>query len=368
MRSLLYKLVLFLFCLSAPLIAADAVYDLSATLATDAQTIALVGGKSVKLKSVRNKGDRVLFIDTLPQANWGHPAFIRIVDAEGKLREEIKTDRPPVEMGQVLSHPLQALDGKVPTFAVKDLDGKYKVEEPERYYALLINGRAELRHWNDLSFLYRTLTTVYGYKKENIWVADSAFKSRNADLDGDGWEDIQYGSTLGEIRNVIAELASKIQENDHLVLVINDHGSTRDGESTLVLSDGEMGAREFGELLKTLPVKTLLAVYEQCFSGGFVRPTAGGHRVAMAASTDSEYSFASMDLMFNEFLYHVIAAFAHQTHEGTPLSADRDRNGEITAQEAYAYAVAHDMRRESPFMESGANAGSAQRIGLGFIR
>ncbi|MCB0417157.1 MAG: caspase family protein [Bdellovibrionales bacterium] len=367
MKHLLGFVVLAM-CVVLPARAAEAVYDISATITTGARSIPMVGGQELGLKSPLSEGDKVLFIDTMPDANWGHPAFVRVLSAAGKLREEIKTNRPPEKMGAVISHPFGPLDGRAPTFNVKDLDGKYKVEEPQRYYALLINGRAELRHWNDFSFLYRTLTTVYGYKKENIWVADSAFKSRNADLDGDGWDDIQYGSTLGEIRAVIAELASKIQENDQLVLVINDHGSTRDGESTLVLSDGEMGAREFGELLKTLPVKSLLAVYEQCFSGGFVRPSAGGKRVAMAASTDSEYSFASMDLMFNEFLYHVIAAFAHQTHEGTPLSADRDSNGEITAQEAYAYAVAQDRRRESPFLESGSNAGGAQRIGIGFIR
>ncbi|MCB0405286.1 MAG: hypothetical protein KDD51_10910 [Bdellovibrionales bacterium] len=368
MAAFFYSLSFVLVFWACGLSAAEALYDLTGTLGATAQSIVLAGGKSVSLLSPLQKDDRVLFADTLPQANWGHPAFIRIVGKDGKIKQEVRTDRPPIDLGTILSHPLLALDGRAPTFAIKDLDGKFKVEEPQRYYALLINGRAELRHWNDFAFLYRTLTTVYGYKKENIWVADSAFKSRNADLDGDGWEDIQYGSTLSEIKGVIAELASKIQQTDQLLLVINDHGSTRDGESTLVLSDGEMGAREFGELLKTLPVKSLLAVYEQCFSGGFVRPTAGGKRVAMAASTDSEYSFASMDLMFNEFLYHVIAAFAHQTHQGTAVHADRDANGEVTAQEAYAYAVAQDRRRESPFLESGSNAGGAQRVGLGFIR
>jgi hypothetical protein len=86
----------------------------------------------------------------------------------------------------------------------------------------------------------------------------------------------------------------------------------------------------------------------------------------MAGATNQEFSWASQDLNFDEFIYHVVAAFARQTHDGKPLNTDLNRDGNVSAQEAFAYAIANDSRPESPLLESSVNAGLAAKIGLGF--
>jgi hypothetical protein len=86
----------------------------------------------------------------------------------------------------------------------------------------------------------------------------------------------------------------------------------------------------------------------------------------MSASTDRELSWASMDLVWDEFIYRVISAFAHQTHDGKPVDADTDGDGRVSAREAYGWAVAHDQRPESPVAEDGVNTGFLAQIGLGF--
>jgi len=341
------------------------VYDISSLSATG--QIELIGGKTVKLPLSWAPGTRVVFEDLHPGANWGHPAKIRVLSENGRILQEIETELPPAFLKA-----LPILSGKsrvpkaAPIFDIKNNDGKQRVGDPDKYYALLINGHADQRHWNDFSFLYRVLTKVYGYHKANIFVADSAFKSQLPDLDGDGVGDIQYGSTLEELKELISLLKDKLPENAHLVLAVNDHGSRKAQESTIILYDAEITASEFTKLLGSLPAKKVLSIYEQCFSGGFVRPSSERGRVAMAASTDTEFSWASMDLNFDEFIYHVIVAFAQQTHEGKAVKSDLNQDGKISAQEAFTYAIGNDKRKESPILEAHRNSGESAKIGFGF--
>ncbi len=310
---------------------------------------------------------RVLFEDLMPGANWEHPARYRVVDKNGQTLKIIPTNRAPKNLAT-----FPQIDGDDFTlgdrvqFKLNDFKGELKVKEPGRFYAILINGEADQRHWNDFSFLFRVLTQLYGYDKAQIFVADSAFKDRQPDLDGDGQPDILYASTMDGVRDLMKLVAERMKKDDQLLLAVNDHGSTLNGESTIVLHDGDLKASEFSALMAKMPSRRVLSIFEQCFSGGFVRPVVTGERVAMAAATNLEYSWASMDLNFDEFIYGVIAAFAKQTHDGRAVNANTDEDPRISAQEAFAFAAARDARPESPFLESATNAGGSRRIGVGY--
>lgn len=352
---------------SSVLLAGSNIYDITSLMTDPSGELDTIDGKSVKLNTPITNGHRVLFEDTLPGANWGHPAIYKVVNARGETLEAVKASMPPLQLSLAdLLSGLPASNYQEVEFKLSDFDGKYKVANPENYYAFLFNGHADRRHWNDFSFLYRVLTDIYGYKEENIIVADGAYKDRLGDLDGDGDNDIAYGSDRADLEAVLKKLAEDLGPDDQLIFAVNDHGSTMAGESTIVLYDGEIKASEFKKLFDKLPAKRILSIYEQCFSGGFVRPSVSDTRVAMAAATDTEYSWASMDLLFDEFIYHVIAAFAMQSYDGKPINSDVNKDGKVSAKEAFGYAVLNDLRKESPILESGRNAGSADTIGLGF--
>jgi len=342
-------------------------YNITPLMTDPSGAIPMLGGKKIQLKSVLSPGTQVLFEDMYPRANWGHPGFFKVVSKEGALLEKVKVNLPPehLEIAPVVEGSLFRSSSQI-EFKLDDFKGQMKVADPKRFYALLINGHADQRHWNDFSFLYRVLVQIYGYHPANIFVADSVYRQRAADLDGNGTEDIQYESTLKGIRELLGTLKQKLQAGDQLLVAINDHGNTSNGESTIVLFDGEMTAGEFGKLLKDLVVDKILAIYEQCFSGGFIRPSVGQKRVAMSAATNIEYSWATADLNFDEFIYHVIAAFARQTHDGKAVGSDINGDGKISAQEAFGYASARDAAPESPALESHINSGNASEIGLNF--
>jgi len=306
-----------------------------------------------------------VFEDLMPGANWAHPARVLLLDKTGNIVKEKKVQFPPVdlEIYQLLSGPEVRKEEGVP-FNLQTFKGAMKVSRPDEHYALLINGQADRRHWNDFSFLYRVLTQVYGYDQKNIFVADGKFKTTDNDLDGDGDTDIQYDSDLASMHALMEQMKTTLPANAHFLIAVNDHGVSVGNESAIVLKDGNLMASEFQKWLGSVKVNSILSIFEQCYSGGFVRPSVGQNRVAMSAATNNEYSWASMDLKFDEFIYHAISAFAKQKHDGTPVNADLDKDGFISAREAYTYAVGTDARNESPVLESHQNSGQAFGLGV----
>lgn len=365
--------VLFLFSVIAICVAqlADAanrapvVYDITPLMTDPSGEIPLIGGKTIRL-DLRWNNSRVLFEDKMPGANWTHPAAFKVVTAEGKVVQEVAADRPPFNLNaaKIVSGEMPNVDK--PKFTLNTFDKKYYVKNPEKFHAILINGHADQRHWNDHSFLYRTLTQIYGYKQENIIVVDGVYKDRLPDMDDDGDNDITHTSTLAGIREAMKLLAERVKQGDQVILSVNDHGGKIGNESTIVAYDGEMKVSEFKKLLADVKADRVLTMYEQCYSGGFVRPSTSRGRVSMAAARDDEYSWASSDLLWDAWIYQAIVAFAMQTHDGKSVDVDKNRDGRVSATEAFAYSVLMDDAAESPLLESAPNSGNAPDIGLGF--
>lgn len=337
------------------------VYDITPLVLSDSRMVTLLGGRKVSVP--RGEFSRIHFVDEFPGANWEHPAKLLFYNGTRKIAE-IPVRLPPV--GLTKKYKLGPPDeSEAPTFNISDLGGKYFLKNPSSFYALLINGYGDERHWNDFSFLYRVMTKVYGYLPQNIFVADDNFRQTAPDLDGNGTPDILHGSSVTDITGLLVLLSQRMQQpGDQLVMVVNDHGSTKDGESTLILSDGEMTASQFAKLVKKIPAEKVLSIFEQCFSGGFVRPTISPNRVSMAASTNLEISWASEDGLFDEFLYWVTSAFAYQKHDGTRVNADSDANGRVSVREAFVFGVANDKSWENPFTEAYLNSGAAFQLGF----
>lgn len=204
-----------------------------------------------------NPNDWQIFVDTDPLKGWEHPCFMlyipKNISSKGSTIHPIKISLklPP--------------DADLESLSVIDRGGNSCGEKPyvnkasltndekmvaQHTYAVILSGGVNKncnheRYWNDCSFVYQVLTRKYGVPKSNIKVIMSdgtdpaddmrtmsgQYQSSPLDLDGDGIVDIGYSATRSNIQSVINELGNQLQEDDHLLFFVIDHGGSLDGNS-----------------------------------------------------------------------------------------------------------------------------------------
>ncbi len=158
----------------------------------------------------------------------------------------------------------------------------------KKKYALLFSGRSEVRHLNDLEYMYRTLVDKYEYDEGNITVLfyDGSLNYEMEPKPVRNWprDDTPYRIIVNGIAskscfekkiNCIKELISK---KDTLLIFTSGHGG---GPASFDCTDPStlwsyatgpsIADKYFGEILRDFPVfKTLLVIMTQCHSGGFL--------------------------------------------------------------------------------------------------
>ncbi|MDX1910194.1 MAG: hypothetical protein SFV22_01850 [Saprospiraceae bacterium] len=244
-----------------------------------------------------------------------------------------------------------------------------------RKFALLFSGgqnyyNAKRRYWNDLEFFYLTLRSQYGFSDENMVVL---YMNGVKEIASSPMKVDHTASDSGLI-NAIAYLYSKMAPNDTLVIFVTNHGGGYDPGGTL----GQSGALDYDSVsdeglespaidevifyykpssknsyitddlwktrwhsLFTDKTPKTLAIYEPCFSGGFLRDMAGNDRINIAAT--SQYYYSHSMPPYNEydcFSHNFTAALYGRNADGSCLKdyPDYDRNGKISVWEAYRYA------------------------------
>jgi hypothetical protein len=233
-------------------------------------------------------------------------------------------------------------------------------------YAVLMNGGYDqsnnhVRYWNDLSNIYITLTDVYGIPEENIYVLcsdgldpavdQSNGQNSNPDLDGDGVNDIRYSCILSNVDMVFTNLANNFIVGK-LFVFTTDHGASVSGWNVVenLWNHQELTDAHFASLLDAFSDCEIICTFEPCFSGGFLDNIIGppGPIVASSACLYNEYSYASSNLQYDEYVFHWTAAVKGHDAYGVPVNADINGDGRITMDEAYNYSKTHDVQNEHP--------------------
>lgn len=127
-----------------------------------------------------------------------------------------------------------------------------------------------------------------------------------------------------DIEAAFARLATTMGADDHLTVVLVGHGSYRDQVARFNLPGPDLSAAEYDALLDGLPSRSVLFVNASSASGGFVGPLSGEGRVVITATREGQRNFS-------RFGEHFAAAFDGAT-------ADLDKNGRVSALEAFEYA------------------------------
>ena len=345
------------------------------------------------------------FVDDHPSANWEHPCRYVFVDLTGKMTV-YKATTPPNNImeleGMVGFKTVGFKAGKKPETYTNPLPLKSlqtaSNQVTENCYAVIISGGANpasnyWRYWNDSSFIYTTLTQVYGYADDHIYVLmsdgtdpgdDRHCQIRDAtgviiadwldssplDLDGDGDNDIDYAATRTSITTVFDTLSGILGEGDYLFVFTTDHGAPDPSAGAtpqdviLHLWGETIRDDEFATELNKISAdcEAIMIMMEQCNSGGFVDDLIPGpqDRVIATACSSTESSWAMTPYCYyDEFSYHWTCAVAWQDPEGVSVDADSDNNGQVSMEEAFDYAESHDTAAETPqYSEDPAGIGS----------
>lgn len=314
------------------------------------------------------------FIDDNPNANWEHPCRYVFVNVLSGAYKVISKRRPPLgyEMEQLVSVKISSdTNNALFNFNQKGRNGQ-ALGMATTDYAVIISGGMDKernfeRYWNDCAAVYNTLTKVYNYPKDHIYVLMSdgknpqvdlclnngKFVSSPLDLDNDGIDEVDYSATYENIAHVFNELASILTEEDNLFVFTTDHGGQYQGKDAFLCLWGEiLSDKKFAEEINKVQAKTINICMEQCNSGGFIDDLQAKNRVIVTACDYDEVSWPAENLLYDEFVYHWVSAVYGQTPDGKIVSADFNGDGYVSMQEAFIYAKNHDKKQETPQYES----------------
>jgi len=269
--------------------------------------------------------------------------------------------------------------------------------KPDRY-AILFSGGIKpaknfTRYWNDLKFMYSTLINKYKFDKNNIAVLYAGGKALDKQMP------VQYAATGKNLDTVFRLLRDASTDKDLIFLFTTNHGGgfdktdksspniyggaldTNGDEGTEPLlekdynidfnGDGDKFDQiawdetlfgwgddvlddTFANLFDGLEYKYLIAVLEQCFSGGMIPDATAStsNRIFMSAASQYESSYVlSTNFSYDAFSYHVTSALNGAEPGGKKVNADTNKDGKVAIVEAFNYARGADKESETPHYE-----------------
>ncbi|MCX6641306.1 MAG: T9SS type A sorting domain-containing protein [bacterium] len=313
----------------------------------------------------------VIYIDDYPTANLFHPVRYAFVTTANGDVTVYPAQSPPLNQEQYTQ--VSTAIGNVLMAAENH---RAAVTEPQvgpsptrgDRWAVLMNGgynssNNHVRYWNDISNIYITLNSTYGFADNRIIVLcsdgtnpapdQSNGQNSNPDLDGDGDADIMYSCVLSNVDLVFGQLATLLTTEDKLFIFTTDHGSQVSGQNVVenLWNMEELTDAHFAQLLDALPQCEIICTFEPCNSGGFLDNivVAPGPIVASAACRYDESSWAmGPNYVYDTYVFHWTAAVKGQDAYGVTVNADYNQNGVVTMDEAYQYALTHDLETEHP--------------------
>jgi hypothetical protein len=196
-------------------------------------------------------------------------------------------------------------------------------------YAVLISGRTEGRHAENLETAYNALIGQ-GFLLENIFILDNE-RGPAARFE----YPVDAPATKENIKIVMENIQQTSDDKDLLFLYVTGHGGREKvrGEyvSTILLSDGEeMDEIEMDNLLEGIEeLRVGILVFDQCYGGGFVERSGDGRYVAVSASKPNEVSYS------NTFPLAFFNAWEDS-------ESDINKDGRISIQETFDYATEND--------------------------
>jgi hypothetical protein len=137
--------------------------------------------------------------------------------------------------------------------------------------------------------------------------------------------------TMAKIRDAFASVRTQLLKKDRLIIYVNGHGM-RDGSGAIRMVDGFLTSQSLSDLLADVSTPDCFVVIDSCFGGKFVRALRGENDAVVLASTDTK----------NVSYRRGLASFWNALGRST---SDRDRDGQVTVEEACWVAYSRMLAR-----------------------
>ena len=173
------------------------------------------------------------------------------------------------------------------------------------------------------AFSKYSLAIIEAARKHGLPDAHITYLGENPDQSGGR---MKARATRENVTRAFADLSTQAKAVDEVFVVLIGHGSFDGRMAAFNLPGPDLTADDYAGLLKKFTTQKLVFVNTASSSGAFVQALAGPARTIVAATrTGGERNETRFAAYFSE-------AFDTDT-------ADRDRNGRISVQEAFDYAV-----------------------------
>jgi hypothetical protein len=195
---------------------------------------------------------------------------------------------------------------------------------------------------DDAKDMVNALTTIHGFKRENIILLISDYQVNNA--------------TKEDIIDAISKLSDKVKNGDEVVFFYSGHGArgkANDGDNELIdeaivpyecTAESLIWDGELAQMFSKFKTSRIIFIFDSCYAGGMTDLKADGRIVVMACS-ESGLSYEFDDLQNGQFTYYFV-------EEGI-LNGNADiydqipEQSDITVEEAFDYAKAN-CRYQTP--------------------
>jgi hypothetical protein len=175
--------------------------------------------------------------------------------------------------------------------------------------------------------LYETLTDQLGFSQKNVFLLTETVSSAGPE-DGARESDSvpSKRATAEEVRKAFATIKSAANAESLVLVVLIGHGSVDNQVAKFNLVGPDLSAKDYSQLLGSLPTKKAIFVDCSSSSGDFVKPLSAEHRILITATRSGNEQNATV------FADHFIAGL-------TDNAADADKNGRVSVLEAFNYAT-----------------------------
>jgi|SRR5579859_3201516 len=338
---------------------------------------------------VVNRPAHLVFVDEHPNADFSHPCRYLFYDAStGDLNREVRAQFPPYLAANkatltAFHEPVQLKPSPVlyrPPFYYRC---PVVIPAGQRF-AVLFSGMSNVRHLNNLEFMYRMLVDDYSFDPANIYVLnfDGSLNSQDgvpASWIGDGTPfrmTINGQGTRTEFESVIDALKGRLHSRDLLFLYTGNHGGWDNTPGSADLCtypdwDGYHAADLAAKLGQLPHCRSLLVIMSQCHSGGFNSPiiAASTANATSVSASVSEPNVSSVSYDWNFFGRDWASAQVGHDPYNNPLAYNPDTNGNgiIEAEEAFGYAYAERASGNDPVFSENSEAGGDIALGQQYV-
>lgn len=330
----------------------------------------------------------LVFADDQPAADFSHPCRYLLYEAgNGNFYSEVAAQFPPYSRARsktlrVFHQPVTLEPGIIARIPGNRYRCPILIPDGQRY-AVLFSGMSNVRHLNNLEFVYRTLVDDYAFDAKNIYVLnyDGSLDSQDgvpASYVADGTPHrmhITGAGTRTDLEAAINDVKGRLKSDDLLFLYTGNHGGWENIPASADLCtypdwDG-YHASDLASALSHLPhFRSFLVMMSQCHSGGFNSPilAASPADATSVAAAVSEPNTSSVSNDWNFFARDWTSAEAGHDPYMNPLAFNPDGNGDsaIQAEEAFSYAYTLRAAGNDPVFSENSEAGGDVTLGQAY--